>query len=265
MSPAKGTLSATRRSGMIERVTSLLDAVREAGDPPSYTEIAAATSLPLSTTYRLLSTLVAQSWLAVNDSGGYTLGQRSIRLGQAGSDPAVVRSASSEELLELSWRTEGVAHLAVLDRAQVHYLDKVGDNGLYHQVASAVGAREPACFTSSGQVLLNSCPPTWVLCPHAEDRYATAHQDRLLRAMDQIRVNEGVRVIPAQRHPFGYANVAAPISGSDGAVAAISVATMTADIDRIVSLVQEAAQRISYALFAAQHRESMKTHLVRSG
>lgn len=255
MSSLDGSESITRRSGIVERVTSLLDAVRQAGEPPTYDEIAAVARLPLSTTYRLLSTLVAQAWLAVDARGRYTLGWRSTQLGHAQADPATVRAAASEELLELGWQTNGVAHLTVLEQVTVHYLDKISNSALYHRLASAVGAKMPACMTVSGQVLLTSLPTDWVAVRHSDGPWSLAQQDRLMRIMDETRRSEGVRAIPARLHPIGVSNVAAPIVGPEGAVAAISVATLTADIDRIVPLVQGAARRISDSLFGARPQE----------
>lgn len=254
MSSADRSFS-SRRSGIIERVTSLLEAVREAGAPPTYTEIAERVSLPPSTTYRLLSTLVAQAWLSLDDEGRYTMGHRSIQLGRAGVDPGVVRGASSEELLQLSVQTAGVAHLAVLERADVLYLDKVSVTNLYHQVASSVGAKMPACLTASGQVLLGSSPTRSLSRPHADGPCPLAHKDRVSRALVDTRRNEGMRVIPARIHPIGLSNVAAPIMDLYGVVAAISVATPAGDVDRVVQRVQEAAQRISESLVALRLQE----------
>jgi len=250
MSPAATQRDVTRRSGMIERVTSLIDAVRDAGRPTSYFEVASATSLPPSTTYRLLCTLVAQEWLATDGDRGYVLGPRSLGLGDSRVDPGLLRSAASEELWELSWRLDGVAHLAVKDRAEVHYLDKVSSSDLYYRVASAVGARVPACFTPSGQVLLGAGPAAASTEPHPGCVISAAHQARVLRALDQIETNHGMRVVPAARHPHGYSNIAVPVMGPQGAVAAISIATLSSDIDHASTLLLEASRRISTTLFA---------------
>ncbi|WP_235738021.1 IclR family transcriptional regulator [Nocardioides alcanivorans] len=242
---------------MIERITSVMDAIR-AAEPINHERIAAATGLPQSTIFRLLSALMTNGWVAPHGDGRYCLGWRAERFAGAMPDVVEIRGAAAETLMELHWLTHGVAHLTVRDGWNVHYLDKVGGDAL-PTVPSVVGAKVPACSTVSGHSLLASMPPAWVADRHAARPCDVEEQQRLRESLARARRNHGVMMLPARLHPIGLTNAAAPVMGPGGAVAAVSVAVRSARAERLASLVAEAANRISEALFPAERQHPHRT------
>jgi DNA-binding IclR family transcriptional regulator len=236
---------------MIERVTSVMDAIGAAPEPINHEQIAAATGLPQSTIFRLLSALRTNGWVALHGDGRYCVGWQAERFVVAMPNIVEIRGAAAEGLMDLHWQTHGVAHLTVLDGWNVHYLDKVGGDAL-PTVPSKVGAKVPACSTISGHSLLASMPLAWVAERHAGQPCTAAEQQRLHEGMARARANQGVLMLPPRLHPIGLANAAAPVMGPGGAVAAVSVAVRSAGAERLASLVAEAASRISEALFPAE-------------
>ncbi|MCW2569965.1 MAG: IclR family transcriptional regulator, partial [Frankiales bacterium] len=102
-------------------------------------QISDRSGLPRSTVHRILESLCRLRWLD-HTGGGYRLGMRSLELGGLAVAHNELREATAPLLHDLHLRTSTTAHLAILDRLDIVYLDRVaGRHGA--AVATRVGGR----------------------------------------------------------------------------------------------------------------------------
>src|ERR1700677_4453575 len=111
-------------SSMIQRMTLIMEAFEHPHSRLTLEEVASRAGLPRSTTHRILDQLVRSRWL--KRSGMiYDLGSRALKLGE-GARQSSLREAVVPHLLELATRTDMVAHLAILKRTEICFLDAAG-------------------------------------------------------------------------------------------------------------------------------------------
>jgi DNA-binding IclR family transcriptional regulator len=120
-------------------------------------EIAAALDAPRSSVHDLLSSLVDTGLLQCRARGRYRIGWRVVELSETLRATVDVRSCAAPILQELAHKYGETAHLAVLERDRVLYVDKVLGNHVINVSGARVGARlEPHC-SAVGKVLLAQC------------------------------------------------------------------------------------------------------------
>ncbi|MBD2894490.1 IclR family transcriptional regulator [Actinomadura nitritigenes] len=245
----------TRRDAppsMIERMTLILDAFNGPSARLTLEDVARRTGLPRSTAHRILDQLVRQRWLA-HHSFGYGLGQRALGLGGQDGGHGKIREAAAPYLHELQVTTGLVAHLAVLDGAEVFYLDKLGGR-LAASVPSRVGGRAPAHSTALGKAMLAWLEPEQVdallgtgitrLTSRTIGELGTLHQE-----LHRVRQRRGLAFERGESFP-GIACVAVAIRGADGPVAGISlVGDIHTPLENVAPLVVTAARETSQVLF----------------
>lgn len=242
----------THRSGVVERVTLVMDAFGPHRQCARLEEVADHTGLPRSTAFRILRQLVNLGWLE-HGPDGFRLGRRLQELHGCAVDYTDVRAAASTVLTDLNLKTGAVCHLGVLESSFVHYLDKVGGAATY-SVPSHVGARLGAEETVTGRALLAQLPPEDV-----DRRYAADHRwttgaglsiEHLHRRLDRVRRRRGIAFSSAERCGMGISSVAAPVLGPHGTVAAISLAARRAmQLEALGPVVAAAARATSARLF----------------
>ena len=237
---------------MVERMTLILDEFAARTTRLTLEEVARRTHLPRSTAHRILDQLVKLRWLD-HTSFGYCLGRRSLSLGGGGDDHAEVRVAAAPLLHQLSVQTGLVVHLAVLDEAEIVYLDKVGGR-FAAAVPSRVGGRAPAHCTALGKAML-----AWFQPEEVEERFASELRRQthvtigevglLHQVLNRIRSRRGVAF--ERGECFSQIScVAAAIRGPESPIAAISlVGDSRAPLEKVAPLVAEAAHRVSLELF----------------
>ena len=240
------------RSGVVERVTLVMDVFGPHRQSACLEDVTECTGLPRSTAFRILRRLVDLGWLD-HGSDGYQLGGRLQQLHGCAADYLDVRAAASELLTELNLKTGAVCHLGVLESSYVLYLDKVGGT-VTHSVPSRVGARLCAEGTVSGRALLASLAPEEVDRRYAADRRLVTSNgagiEQLHRRLDRVRRARGLAYSYAERCEMGISSLAAPVVGPHGAVAAVSVASRrTMQLEALGPVVAAAARRVSDRLF----------------
>jgi DNA-binding IclR family transcriptional regulator len=250
--PYESRGDASPRSGVVERVTLVMDVFGPHRQSACLEDVTECTGLPRSTAFRILRRLVDLGWLD-HGSDGYQLGSRLQQLHGCAVDYLDVRAAASELLTELNLKTGAVCHLGVLESSYVLYLDKVGGT-VAHSVPSRVGARLCAEGTVSGRALLASLAPEEVDRRYAADRRLVtsngAGMEQLHRRLDRVRRGRGLAYSYAERCEMGISSLAAPVLGPHGAVAAISVASRrTMQLEALGPVVAVAARRVSDRLF----------------
>jgi DNA-binding IclR family transcriptional regulator len=238
---------------MVERMTRILGAFDGATPRLTLQEIVDRSGLPRSTTHRILDQLVRLRWLD-HSAGAYRLGMRSLELGGLAVAHNELREATAPLLHDLHLRTATTAHLAILDRLDVVYLDKVG--GRSDVGATRVGGRTPAHATAAGKAILAWTDPRHVqavfrghLAPRTPRTLHT--MEALEQELVAVRARGGLAYDREESAP-GVASVAAPLRGSGRAVAAVSLSgPSTMDLNRLSPFVQETARQASAALFPA--------------
>lgn len=124
--------------------------------PCRVTDVAQAFGLARSNAHRTLQTLVECGW-AVQDpaTSAYRAGWRLFELGALVEAAADLRMLLNPQLAALAAATGETIHLAVLDGAQIVYIDKF-DSPLPVAAYSRVGGRAAAACVASGKALLSA-------------------------------------------------------------------------------------------------------------
>ena len=213
----------------VERALRLLSTLSD-GKPRSLVELSGAIGLSSSTTYRILATLLRSDYVERDTrSGGYRLGLACLELGQAYQVGSDIRQVALPELEKLRDDTMETVHLALLDKMEVVYLEKL--NGLHavQVMSSRVGGRLPAYCTGLGKVLLAYSDPATVRA-HFEATGLRQYTQTTINCPAQLMEHlEEVRrqgyAIDEGEHEAEVRCVAAPVFDfSCKAIAAVSVA-----------------------------------------
>lgn len=237
---------------MVERMTLILGTFDGASPRLTLQEIADRSGLPRSTVHRILDQLVRLRWLD-HSGGGYRLGMRSLELGGLAVAHNELREATAPLLHDLHLRTATTVHLAVLDRLDIVYLDKIAGRG--DVAGTRVGGRMPAHATAAGKAILAWTDPRHVdaifrghLTPRTPRTLHT--MEALEQELVAVRARGGL-AYDREESAAGVVCVAAPLRGSGRALAAVSLTgdAKRMDLNRLSPFVAETARQASAALF----------------
>lgn len=236
----------------------------------SLAEISEATALTRSTAHRLVQGLLRERVLTENGRGDYRLGGRLISWGGSASAQNPVIDVARPVLEQLSETAQDTVHLACEDAGTVFYLHKI-DGRRGATMRSRVGGREPLSLTGIGKALLLDSADRWERVAEAEQGQAPRAGGVELHTSDDPgggggEVQEFIAVMAQyarrgvamdlEENEPGIRCVAAPVRDERGViVAAISVSATspympTERMDALVTLVRDAARRISVGLGA---------------
>jgi DNA-binding IclR family transcriptional regulator len=138
----------------VARALTLLEALGESGGEIGIAELSKRVGLHVSTTHRILSTLIGRGYARQSlETGRYALGARALRLGEAYLGQMDLRRLVRPVLERLSRETGETANLVILDGREVLYLDKV-ESPQSLRIFSRIGHRAPLHCTAAGKVLL---------------------------------------------------------------------------------------------------------------
>jgi DNA-binding IclR family transcriptional regulator len=115
--------------------------------------MAKSLGLNKTTVHRLATTLVEANFLSFSTRDGYALGTKLLELGFAAHTQITLTRVSYDILRQLSADTGDTVNLGVLDRNQVHYIDKIPGTRRI-EVRCVVGERQPLRHTGLGKALL---------------------------------------------------------------------------------------------------------------
>lgn len=240
------------------RTLDILELLGRAESALTLSEIAAELSLPKSSTYLLLQTLVHRGYLeAPTASGPFQLGikvielagGRASRMGILQQFPPVARSVVGA--------CQETVQLAVRDGTEIVYLAKQ-DGTRPVRLVSSVGRRLPAHCAALGKVLLASLPDTQLSTLYSGYSFAQmtprtiASFDGLMREISRVRADNCA--IDDEEAVEDLQCFAAPVRDAGGRViAAISVSvpkTRVAgkDMASYVTLIKNAGSELSRRL-----------------
>ena len=238
---------------VVGRAALLLDCLA-AGDSPGISELARRSGLAKTTVFRLVHEL-ARHGLVEDTGDGVRLGMRLFELGSSVPRQRSLAEAALPFMRDLQQATGDTVHLAVLDGAEVVYLQILRGRGT-RQLPSRVGGRMPAHATGVGKAILAFAPPDVVAAVIAAglDRRTPrtlVAPGALRRELARIR-DRGVSFDREESGP-GIVCAASPVFGADGAVlAALSLTGWSSrlDLDRVAPAVRTAALALSRQLGA---------------
>jgi DNA-binding IclR family transcriptional regulator len=216
---------------VLDRAFRMLDLLAD-GIERSLTEISEAIDLNTSTTFRLVASLEYHRYLSRDEeSGKYMLGLACLELAKSFQAGHALSRLAAPDLEALRDDVRETVHLAVLDGADVVYLQKLPGLHAIGFLESRVGGRLPAYCTGLGKVLLAYADPRYVR-DLVEGSYGTLERftpatvtdvDELMAQLATIR--ERGFAFDRGEHEPDVRCVAVPVFGRNGGIpAAISVA-----------------------------------------
>lgn len=214
---------ATTPSAVLDRVSLVLDAFEGPGRL-TLAQIVRRTGLPRSSAHRMLERLVHLRWLR-RQGRDYELGMRLVELGSLAVHQDRLHRAALPFLHELHRVTGHVVHLAILDGADVVYLEKIGGRTAA-AVPTRIGGRYPAHCTGVGKAILgfSDAAVGAVLGSgplSRKTRYSISTGDQLRAELAKVRAH-GIAYEREESVP-GFGCIAAPIGEIGEAIAAVSI------------------------------------------
>jgi IclR family transcriptional regulator, KDG regulon repressor len=145
----------------IERVSLILEMVGQNSQGMSIRDLSAGLNLPKGTIHRILSSLSYFGYIRQDpETKIYFLGLKLMDLNAQLSNQLDFRKVAEPILRDLAEKTKQTAHLVILDRDEVVYVDKIETQqqagGL--KMASRIGSRNPIHSSAVGKVLLAYFP-----------------------------------------------------------------------------------------------------------
>lgn len=241
---------------MLEKALDLLDEVGSKPSGQQAAELARACDVPLSTAYRLLSSLVQRGYIELDKkTRHYRLGIGIFALGQFVAQARGLSGVARPILEELAEATGEATLMAVRDgnlQLYVHYVQ--GPRSV--TVAGRPGTLGPLHCTAQGKVLVAMAPPKireeLVETLELKQLGPNCITDRTLFRDEIEATRKRGWAIADEEHEAGIRAVAAPVMHASGqtARAAISIAapTFRADYDTLTGWVPElkaAAEQIT--------------------
>ena len=159
MKTATNTASDKTSIQVIERMSSLLDALANYPDPVSLKQLSTDTGLHPSTAHRILNDLVMKRLVDRAEPGAYRLGMRLLELGNIVKSRLNVREAALDFMRALHRKTHQTVNLSVRQSDEIVYIDRAFSERSGMQVVRAIGGRAPLHLTSTGKLFLSVDDP----------------------------------------------------------------------------------------------------------
>ncbi|MEO7078215.1 IclR family transcriptional regulator [Rhodococcus sp. BP22] len=216
-------VAASTPSAVLDRASLVLDAFEGPGRL-TLAQIVRRTGLPRSSAHRMLERLVHLRWLR-RQGHDYELGMRLVELGSLAVHQDRLHRAAIPYLHDLHRATGHVVHLAILDGADVVYLEKIGGRTAA-AIPTRVGGRYPAHCTGVGKAILGFSAERPLVTSGAaalsrKTRYSISTSAQLSSDLAKVRA-DGIAYERGEALP-GFGCVAAPIGNFGEVVAAVSL------------------------------------------
>jgi IclR family KDG regulon transcriptional repressor len=224
-------------------------------------EVAETLGSPTSSVHALLSSLADVGLLACTPQGRYRLGWRVLALAETLRATVDLRAVALPVLRELNERFHETVHLAVLDRGQALYVEKLEGTRQVRVAGVRAGTRLLAHSSGVGKVLLadrTEGEVRHILALDGVRKYTTATvtgMDDILRELADVR-RQGYAYDWEQMIP-DCCCVAAPVHDANGRVAAAVSVTVPSyrfrpRVDEFRAAVVAAGREVSMQLTESQ-------------
>ncbi len=207
---------------VLGRSASIMEAFNGGQQVLSLADLNKRTRLPKSTLHRLVDQLCQVGWLE-RDHGGYRIGLRMFELGTLAVDGNRLHEAAFPHLQALASRTGLAAQLAILDRAEVVYLERIVVGPI--RLPTRRGGRKPAYCTALGKAIAaydDEAVHALIEAPMPRKTAKTITEPVALWT-ELKRVREAGVAFDRGEAYAELVCVAAPIRSSGQAIAAVSV------------------------------------------
>jgi IclR family pca regulon transcriptional regulator len=218
-------------SQSLERGLAILSTFRSAQPLLGVSDLSRQVGLSRSTTHRYVSTLAALGYLQQDvETKKYRLGPRVLDLGFSAINSMELRHIASPHLEQLSHTTGHTVNMAVLDGADIVYIERCRGSGPREiDLNLHVGSRLPAYCTSMGKVLLAFLPAVELRALLANVQLTRRGPNTITAKRQFVKELERVRArglaVNNEELAYGLRSIAAPIRSQTGdVVAAINIA-----------------------------------------
>ena len=240
-------------STSVERAVAMLDAIGSRTHGMTNAEISRHLHIPKSSASYILRALERSGYLRRVESK-YRLGLKLLSLRHSALEGLNVREVAQPHLRSLADRLRQTVHLAILDRDEAVYVEKV-DASNFVKVDTWIGRRISPHSTSVGKAILAFSPGEELL--HWLDgrtlrrytEFTLTTPTGFMAEMEKVR-RQGYAV-DDEENSLGVRCIAAPVFGADGRVqASVGVSGITTqvsvnDVPRVAADVVQTAARIS--------------------
>lgn len=242
----------------IGRAIAILDTLAQERNGLNMIQISKKLKIPFSSTSSLLYTLERIGFIQKEElTGKYRLGLKLLGLGSIVLNDLKLRDEALPLLKELVDKIGVTAHLAVLDKGEAVYIEKV-ESDSFVRLSSYIGRRMPVHCTGVGKALLAYLPEVELKQIISERGLArrTPYTITSIRKLKEEleRTRRRGYSLDDEEDELGIRCIGAPIFNHEGnVIASISIAGTVMQIpkDKITQLgqvVKETAQRISARL-----------------
>ena len=244
---------------VLDRAIHVLSALSD-GKLHTLTHLSEEVGLNSSTAFRILSTLHYHNYVERHEqTGGYKLGLACLELARAYSESSDIRVTALPDLEALRDDTKETVHLAVFDRHEVVYLDKLPGLHAIGIMSSQIGRRAPAYCTGLGKALL-AYQDVEEVKAHFERNGFRRFTDTTIQSVEELA--QQLEQIRQRGYSFDFGEhepevrcIAAPVFDINGrAIAAISVSGPSSRLDlleenrELIARIWESAHSISAKL-----------------
>lgn len=146
-------MSEKTRIQVIDRMSSLLDAVARYPEPVSLKILTAETGLHSSTAFRILDSMLSNGFVERDAAGKYQLGRKLLSLGSRVNAQSDVRQTALPVMAHLRDELGESINLTIREGDEVVYIEKATPNRMMH-VQQLVGSRAPLHVTAVGKLML---------------------------------------------------------------------------------------------------------------
>jgi DNA-binding IclR family transcriptional regulator len=241
----------------LDRAFAVLDLLASSNTSLAMVEVVDALQLHKSTVHRLLKALEWHRMVERAPNGKYRLGIRLCNLGSRAVEQYDLRDRAHPHLRTLVSAVEETAHLCILEKMQMIYIDKQEPEQRIRML-SRVGASSPIYCTAVGKALLARLPRARVeeMLPQLDTRRFTnrtiTSREALLEEVERTR-RRGYAVDDEEREEGVRCAGVAILNARGEAIAALSISgpsfRMTAQrIPQIACKLMTCAQQIQQDL-----------------
>ncbi|WP_182262864.1 IclR family transcriptional regulator [Rhodococcus sp. UFZ-B548] len=230
------------------RIFRVLDCFDTARTDLTLTEIASLSSLPLSTTKRILAELTSLRALQRKPNGKYSIGIRLWTIGSLAPQQRSLREAALPMMHDLYEATHENVQLAVLDGRDALCIEKISTKRSVPN-ETHIGGRLPLHATAVGKCLLAFCPQDFLvdIIRHGlsdRTRYTITEAGRLAANLSEVK-RTGI-ALSKEEMTLGVVSVASPIIAAGKLRGSVGVvARSTTHLDSLAPAVRTAALAIS--------------------
>lgn len=246
----------TRGGGSsLDKALSLLQEVCMTPVPLRFAELVEKTDLPKATAHRTLNSLTDKGLVRFDEATQlYHPGYGLLELAHQAWSKIDVRDIAADQMKRLWDETGETIHLAVLDRGDVIYIDKL-ESQKSLRLFSAVGKKGPAYCTGVGKAMMAFLNEVQLAAAIKEQRFIK-HTDTTLINEDMLRddlnkIRDSKISLDLEEHEEGIQCAASVIlNHQNEPIAALSITAPKFRVDdarfqHFQALVKDACQKIS--------------------